>query len=52
MVEDIFNVSIRTVLRSSSVTGGMSSFQTNDEGRLAPLKCHEYSTVKHIKIAQ
>jgi len=28
---------------------------TNDNGRLAPLTCHEYSTVmsvKHIKIAQ
>jgi len=25
-------------------------FQTNDKGRLAPLTCHEYSRVKHIKV--
>jgi len=25
---------------------------TNDKGRLAPLTCHVYSSVKHIKIAQ
>jgi len=27
-------------------------FQTNGKGRLAPLTCNEYGTVKHIKIAQ
>ena len=46
------NIRIVGVGITDSVSVIFVLFQTNDKGRLAPLTCHEYNTVKHIKTAQ